>query len=223
MISTGAATLLAGALSSAGQLYANQQNLKNTNAWNDVQVDLANTAHQREVLDLKAAGLNPVLSAGGSGAAVPQLGSADISNPGEGLSHGIASAAKIQALEVPKVESQVQLNASSAKELETRAERQQLENEFLSKTMGDRVAREKWLAEHPGYVGKSESEGMSFAGNGVHSAKSEKSFVDNEYSPAALERKASAEQARKLDFLRRKNEYDALPSWKKFFTPVPKY
>lgn len=32
---------------------------------------LANTAHVREINDLKAAGLNPVLSAGGSGAAVP--------------------------------------------------------------------------------------------------------------------------------------------------------
>lgn len=86
-----AAVMLSGAMSTAGSLYANQNNAAlarsqldyqkfvNDVNWaiaaenNATQVDMANTAHQREVADLRRAGLNPILSAGGNGASVPSL------------------------------------------------------------------------------------------------------------------------------------------------------
>lgn len=60
---------------------------------NATSIELANTAHQREVADLKAAGLNPILSAGGSGSAVPAMQAAPIQNTMTGLSNSAQSMA----------------------------------------------------------------------------------------------------------------------------------
>ena len=59
----------------------NDKNVQLAHDQMDFQRDMSNTAHQREVADLQAAGLNPVLSAGGNGASTPSGASLELKAP----------------------------------------------------------------------------------------------------------------------------------------------
>jgi hypothetical protein len=66
-----AATLGSAALGYMGQQSANKASAASVKAQMDFQERMSNTSHVREVKDLRKAGLNPILSAGGSGASSP--------------------------------------------------------------------------------------------------------------------------------------------------------
>lgn len=71
-LAAAAATVVGNAMSQKGQKEINDANIQNSRDQRDYETIMANSAHQREVRDLQAAGLNPILSGtGGSGAATP--------------------------------------------------------------------------------------------------------------------------------------------------------
>ena len=91
------AAALAGGAGLIGTMFSNQAASAQADRNRDFQKNMSDTAHQREVNDLRQAGLNPILSAGGAGAATPAGAMADVKDMGAPIKHGIDTAMAIRA------------------------------------------------------------------------------------------------------------------------------
>jgi len=81
--------LVGGAIGILGNVLQNDAQSQAAGDANTVEIELANTAHRREMADLQAAGLNPILTGKFGGSATPQMHVPQLVSPFSGVSSSV--------------------------------------------------------------------------------------------------------------------------------------
>lgn len=144
--------IISGGAGLIGTFLSNQQSAHEAQDQMDFQRSMSDSAHQREVRDLKAAGLNPILSALGSGASTPSGAQGSVNDFAPSISKGFDTAVAIRgqnsAIENQKAdtinkratESLIEnQSAATAKDIESKS----LQNSLLKQTLPSMIKKAK--------------------------------------------------------------------------------
>lgn len=145
----GSAIIAGGAMQTGAGILGTVANLWSASNQMKFQERMANTAHQREVEDLRKAGLNPILSAMRGGAPSPAGASATAQDM-KGIGEGVASAARLKAVDLKHLENETKQADTAAAAQASQAAKNLAEMkhlEFANELAARNAELHKWQAK----------------------------------------------------------------------------